>query len=198
MHDLFVSEAYPSLMKSEGKYSNDGIDSGGETWKGIARNKNPRWGGWTIVDQLRNEPNFPQNLEYSAELEYEVVEFYREEFWTRVGADCMPPALALEVFDTGVNCGQATAVKFLQRVLNVMNKAGTLYPDIVVDGKWGPGTKAALDAYLETRKNLPLLLVTLNCLQGAHYITCAEQREANETYEFGWLLQRVMNQLPKI
>ena len=39
------------VFKAEGFYSNDIDDSGGETLYGIARNKNPKWLGWKIVDE---------------------------------------------------------------------------------------------------------------------------------------------------
>lgn len=191
MHDLFLTEAWPVLSVIEGDYSNDPNDTGGETFRGIARKKNPNWVGWTRVDALRSDPAFPGTALADAGLNQMVVDFYRAEFWTRVGADDMPPALALDVFDCGVNCGQGAAVKMLQRVLNVMNKGGVLYADISADGQWGPGSRAALDGYLRTRGDLSLLIVAFNCLQGAHYVECAERREANETYAFGWFKNRI-------
>lgn len=195
MADLFLTEAWPQLKETEGGHSNDPRDTGGETFRGIARNKHPEWVGWHMIDAMKGG-DFPANALGDPVLNELVVAFYRAEFWTKVGADDMPPALALEVFDTGVNCGQATAVTFLQRVLNVMNKGGQLYPDIVADGRWGPGSRAALDGYLSTRKDLDILIVAYNCLQGAYYIECAERREANEIYEFGWFRNRI-DVLPK-
>ena len=47
--------------------------------------------------------------------------------------DDMPRALALEMFDTGVNMGTGRAVGFLQTALNVLNRNQQLYPDMVVD-----------------------------------------------------------------
>ena len=37
-------------LETEGGYVNDPSDSGGETYCGIARNSNPKWEGWKIVD----------------------------------------------------------------------------------------------------------------------------------------------------
>lgn len=195
MSDLFRDEAWPTLSQVEGGYSNDPRDTGGETFRGIARNKHPNWIGWPMIDAMKGG-DFPANALGDPALEELVVAFYRAVFWTKVGADDMPPALALDVFDCGVNCGQATAVKMLQRVLNAMNNAQRLYRDIVVDGQWGRSSRAALDGYLSARKDLDILIVAYNCLQGAYYIECAERREANEAYEFGWFRNRI-DVLPK-
>jgi hypothetical protein len=43
-------EAYKATCKFEGGYANDKNDTGGETYKGIARNYWPKWAGWKTVD----------------------------------------------------------------------------------------------------------------------------------------------------
>lgn len=190
MADLFLTEAWPQLKVLEGGYSNDATDAGGETLRGISRNRHPNWVGWHVIDAMKGG-DFPANTLADPALDQMVIAFYRAEFWASVGADDMPPALALEVFDCGVNCGQATAVKFVQRVLNVMNNGATLYPDVNADGRWGRGTQSAMNGYLQTRGDLSLLIVAFNCLRGAYYVECAEKREANEKYEFGWFKNRI-------
>jgi len=47
----------------EGGYSNDIDDAGGETYAGISRNNFPDWYGWTIIDDLKDEINFPKNID---------------------------------------------------------------------------------------------------------------------------------------
>ncbi|PCS22606.1 hypothetical protein BTN49_1832 [Candidatus Enterovibrio escicola] len=59
--------------------------------------------------------------------------------------------LCEEVIDTGINMGQSTAAKFLQRWLNVYNNQQTLYPDLVVDGHIGIATVSSLKAFLKHR-----------------------------------------------
>ena len=53
--DIF-DQCYDIVVKKiEKLYSNNPQDAGGETVWGIARNKHPEWGGWPIVDQLKNQ-----------------------------------------------------------------------------------------------------------------------------------------------
>ena len=60
-------------------------------------------------------------------------------------------AIAAELFDTGVNMGPAVAATFLQRALSALNRNRSDYPDLVPDGRIGPATLAALDAFLAVR-----------------------------------------------
>ena len=45
------NSAFQITMGNEGGYANNPADSGGETYKGIAKNYWPNWEGWTAVDQ---------------------------------------------------------------------------------------------------------------------------------------------------
>lgn len=60
---------------------------------------------------------------------------YRDHYWTAVSADALPPGLDLLVFDHAVNAGPDTAVRILQRLL-----------DVERDGRTGPVTLAAIAA----------------------------------------------------
>ncbi|MBP6111710.1 MAG: hypothetical protein KA482_04945, partial [Sphingobium sp.] len=105
----------------------------------------------------------------------------------------LSPAIAEELFDTGVNMGPGVAAEFLQRALNALNDQGRLYPDIAVDRDIGPATMRSLKAFLDRRgaEGVAVLAVALNCLQGERYIALAEKRQANEAFLFGWLRTRV-------
>lgn len=46
------------ILKNEGGYVFDRDDSGGETYKGIARNMNSKWDGWVIVDIFKKTDRF--------------------------------------------------------------------------------------------------------------------------------------------
>ena len=61
------------------------------------------------------------------------------------------PELAEELFDTGINMGTGTAIGFLQRALNALNRNGRDYADLAVDRRIGPATLGALDAFLRKR-----------------------------------------------
>ena len=103
------------------------------------------------------------------------------------------PRIAAELVDTGVNMGVTTAIKFLQRALNALNREGNIYQDLDVDGYIGNQTLAALIAYLNHRgaEGEEVMLKALNCLQGARYIELSEAREANESFTYGWLRERI-------
>ncbi|EHR0972818.1 hypothetical protein KS967_004824, partial [Escherichia coli] len=105
----------------------------------------------------------------------------------------LSPDIAAELCDTGVNMGPTVASKMLQRWLNVFNLRGKLYPDMDADGRIGPRTLNALRAYLKNRgRDGELVLLTaLNCTQGDRYLELAEKREANESFVYGWMKERV-------
>jgi lysozyme family protein len=176
--------AYKITMKHEGGYANDPDDSGGETWKGIARKKHPNWVGWDMVDEYRTKPGFPNNLYTAPGLQELVWLFYKKEFWDTLRLDEIGSQnIANELFDTSVNMGQVIAATFLQRALNVSNRQQKDYPDLVVDGKIGPKTISATN----THPRIGQLFKLLNTLQGARYISICESNPSQEKYLTGWM-----------
>jgi lysozyme family protein len=180
-------QALPEVLAHEGGYVNDPDDRGGETYKGVARRLNGDWAGWRRVDRARRERGFPASLERDRELQRLVREFYKQHYWDKFQGDAIAEqAVADELFDTAVNLGVARAVNFLQRALNVLNRNGTLYPDLVDDGVFGARSLAALNAYL-ARDAAALLLKVLNILQGMHYIDFMTRSPVQEKFARGWL-----------
>lgn len=163
------------IIDVEGGYVNDPNDSGGETNYGITEAV-ARAAGYAgaMID-------LPRTLAYN---------IYADRYWNGINADKMPPGLAHEVVDTAINMGVNRAGTFLQRSLNVLNRATGLYADLVVDGDVGPTTIRTLNAYLVARDE-HTLVKALNCLQGAFYIELAERREKDEAFVYGWLKNRV-------
>ena len=51
------NESLKYILKNEGLYSNDTLDAGGETYKGISRKNNAEWEGWTIIEAAKKKPN---------------------------------------------------------------------------------------------------------------------------------------------
>lgn len=167
-----------SILAVEGGYVNDPGDSGGETNFGITVAVARQYG---YSGRMRD---MPRGLAF---------DIYSALYWDKVKADgllALSAAVCEEVVDTGVNMGTGRAGKFLQRALNVLNKQGSLYRDLTVDGAVGPATINALRAYLDSRDE-QTLVKALNCLQGAYYITLAERREKDESFVYGWLKNRV-------
>ena len=92
-------------------------------------------------------------------------DYYKSCYWDLLQGDVIPDQMiADELFDTGVNMGISRAVKYLQTGLNVLNRNGSLYADIVIDGMLGPKTITAMAACLlkEKAETLLNILGTVN------------------------------------
>jgi lysozyme family protein len=165
----------------EGGYSSHPLDRGGATRFGITESVARAYG---YVGEMRELP-------FSR-----AAEIYFAGWWQLMRCEeigVSSAEVALEVFDTGVNCGQAVSVRFLQRALNQFNRQGRDYPDVTVDGLMGRVTLVALHKYLITRgkKGELVLLKALNCQQGTYYFGVTDTRPANEEFVYGWFLNRV-------
>jgi len=149
------NEAFEKTLKHEGAYSNNAKDKGGETYKGIARNFWPDWGGWKIIDRIKND--FPPNLRdaqfiLNPHLHGLVCDFYKVNFWDKLNCVYMPQPIANELFDTSVNMGIGYGGKCLQQALNKLNRNQQDYPDLIVDGGIGNKSIDALTAYYATSR----------------------------------------------
>jgi lysozyme family protein len=104
-------QAFEKMIADEGGYVLHTIpgDTGGMTYAGIARNKNPQWGGWNLIDN--KEINNPI-------LTGMVRGFYKVEFWDRLrGDEITNQVVAESVFNFGVNTGMGVAVKLAQLIV---------------------------------------------------------------------------------
>jgi len=169
------------IIKREGGYVNDPSDSGAETMWGITK-KVARANGY-------HEPmhKLPRWLAF---------EIYEKRYLEKIKFDQiekLSPLIAEELADTSVNMGWRRAGEFLQRSLNVLNRGGKDYKDLVVDGKVGAKTIKALKKYLKKRgkEGERVLHKMLNSLQGSFYVTLAERRSKDEKFVFGWYKNRI-------
>lgn len=179
-------EAQKITGRHEGGYANNPSDTGGETMLGISRKHHPKWAGWPVVDGVKrdNPRGFVPVLNAHSGLKQLARNYFKALFWDCYRLDEVAnQSIANEVYDTGVNCGQATAAKFLQRAINVTNNRGKYAPDVVVDGKVGPATIRSLNAH----KRPGDVFKALNALQGAYYIAIAERNETQEIFMASWL-----------
>lgn len=173
--------AFKKLLGIEGEYSDHPADSGGKT----------RWG---VTEFLARAHGYHGDMRDYPVLLARVV--YLDEFWTRLRLDevaSISEAIADEMFDTEVNTPAGTAVVFLQRALNALNREQRDYPDVKVDGRMGPGTLTFLRRFhaVRGRAGMTVLLRMLNTLQGAYYVELAERRQKDEAFVLGWFLNRV-------
>ena len=176
-----VEALIDAVIAREGGYSNHPADKGGPT----------RWG---ITQQVARAHGYGGDMRLFPRAE--AIAVYRRIYWLRPGLDRVArhaPRIAAEMFDTGVNMGPAVAVHFLQRALNALNRGATDYPDMILDGRIGPATLTALEAFLARRKpgGETVLLKAIVALQGERYVALAETRPANEAFLYGWLANRV-------
>ena len=93
--------------------------------------------------------------------------------------------MAKELFDTGVNQGTGTAVKYLQQSLNLLNRQEKLYKNIKEDGLIGEKTISTLNKYLET-DTAEMLVLWMNVFQGMRYISIMVNDEVQEKNARGW------------
>lgn len=98
-----------------------------------------------------------------------------------------------ELIDTGVNMGPARAAEFFQRWLNGFNQQGSQYADLFVDGRIGDVTLGAFMSFLQWRgeDGVKALYRGLNCSQGSRYLDLAENDPSQESFLYGWILNRV-------
>ncbi|MCP3734909.1 hypothetical protein M9979_08500 [Sphingomonas sp. RP10(2022)] len=169
------------LIDREGDYVDHPADRGGAT----------RWGITTAVARANGYHGAIRTLPRAV-----AAAIYESVYWRQPGLDRIAtraPALAAELFDTGVNMGTATAILFLQRALNALNRGQSDYPDLALDAAIGARTLAALDAFLARRGGAGegVLVKAVDALQGERYLSLAERRPANEAFLYGWLAGRI-------
>ena len=190
--------AYAPLKRFEGGWCNNPDDRGGETYAGIARRFFPRWPGWSLIDAAKGHSSFRQgrgpfsrHLAGIPALEEAVTEFYRVEWWERLGLARLPQAVADEIFEQAVNLGRGGAGKLVQRLCNAFNydrrTGAALCADLAEDGAIGPKTLAALSDVLERRADSSAVVHALNALQAAHYIGLAARTTAQRQFVDGWM-----------
>lgn len=181
MQPTSFQKAFEKVVIAEGGYSNHPSDTGGKTMFGITEAV-ARENGY-IGDMNKLTLSIASNIYYNR-------------YWEKMQLNdiCrMSEDLAFEMFDTGVNMGNAIAIMFLQKVLNAFNSQGKLYPDVKEDGVMGRATMQALHAFYAKRsiKGGIVLLKAMNGLQCARYLDLAQARPANEDFVFGWIANRV-------
>ena len=157
---------------------------------------------WTIRPTIAARPGgvlrrqLPAVMEMHTLSRHTAAAIYKRVYWHAPAFDQLErlaPKLAAEMFDTGVNMGTGTAIGFLQRALNALNRNSREYTDIFLERKIGPETLRAVKAFLRCRgpSAEPVLTKAIDALQGARYVHLAESRPAQEAFLYGWLANRI-------
>ncbi len=166
-----------TLSWEKARLVNDQEDPGGLTRYGISQRAYPH----LDIKNLTKE---------------DAIRIYRSDYWQAPGIDQVAdvyPELAIRLFDLGVNCGQRTAVKFLQRAANTVctgevpahraaawrRKVARLIggKPLIVDGIIGPNTLGVLRA-------CPYPNALLSALKGEAY---CHYKKGKPLQRAGWL-----------
>jgi typhoid toxin secretion A len=178
--NVSVEKIINDIIKVEDGYVNDPDDNGGETKYGIT------------IKVARANGYYGRMFDLPIEKAYSI--YYNRyvidpKFNTIIEVSEL---IGEEVIDTGVNCGQSTAAKFLQETLNLCNNDQKLYKDVTVDGMVGGQTINALKAFLKHRgsKGEKVLHFILNCRQVSYYSALNKEK-----FFYGWVENRAYNQV---
>lgn len=194
MAEFLIS--FKKTGRVEAGIANDPKDSGGLTYAGIAFNSHPNWEGWPLIKAvIAATPGKPwtepwidavnRKLAASQSLQMLVLKFFKSIQWDVMNLDLLnDQRVADELYDTGVNMGTGRAGIFFQRVLNVINREGSLFPDLTLDGQIGPKTVASFNKLNAADKSMVWRL--LNCLQGEKYISICEANPSQERFMRSW------------
>jgi lysozyme family protein len=176
-----IDKLIDDIVKTEGGFSDNKDDLGGATNYGITE----------VVARANGYHGPMRELPLSLARQIYKNRYYLEPKFDQVAV--LSPGVAEELTDTGVNCGVSFAQGILQSALNLLNRQEKDYADIAEDKSIGKGTLAALAAYLLKRgkEGEMVLIRVLNIMQGARYIEITKTRPANETFFYGWVMNRV-------
>jgi lysozyme family protein len=168
------TQAFQLMIAHEGGYVNDPDDPGGETYKGVARKIFSKWDGWTKVDMLKRQPNFPSNLDKDVELQEDVSHFYRVTFWDKINGDQITNQdVATSIFDFGVNAGSGTSASLAQMVIGAKS-----------DGVIGPDSITAINNFDPDH-----FLAAFTVAKIARYVNIVKKRPTSRKYFYGWVIR---------
>ena len=164
--------ALAKVLKNEGGYVDDPDDPGGETYKGVARKMHSKWSGWDRIDLAKNRSSFPKNLDADQELQDEIAQFYKVNFWDPIKGDDIDSQLVAEsIFDFGVNAGVRTSARLAQEVV-----------ETAADGVIGPNSLSKLNAFDEDH-----FLASFTVAKIARYVAIIKRRPTSRKYLYGWV-----------
>lgn len=154
--------AYERMIKDEGGYVLSDVpgDAGGLTYAGIARNMEPNWEGWKLIDAKQPVPTDM------------VRSFYKANYWDRVrGDEIIHQDVASSIFNFGVNAGVGTAAKLAQLTVGA-----------TPDGAIGPKTVGLLNACDPAQFKLSYALAKIS-----RYAQICNRNRTQTKFLLGWI-----------
>ena len=148
-----------------GGYTNDPDDPGGETKWGISKKAHP-------------------DLDIKSLTKEQAQVIYYIEYWLPIDIDGISDEIKMMLCDMGVNCGVATAKKYLQKAVGVE-----------VDGVIGPKTIEALN-----RHGFPCIVYLYGAWRRIYYLTLISKNPTLSKNTNGWFsrvsaLEKLVNGL---
>jgi lysozyme family protein len=158
---MSFESAFDKMIQDEGGYVLHKVkgDTGGLTYAGIARNKNPHWLGWGFIDRDETPPT------------QMVRDFYKSEFWDRIQGDQLNPVVASSIFNFAVNAGVSVASKLAQICVKT-----------APDGVIGPKSIQALN-----NMNEELFVASYALAKIARYRDIVMRDRSQIKFLLGWL-----------
>jgi len=156
--------AFQKVLHDEGGFKLTDIpgDRGGMTYAGIARNANPGWPGWNLVD----------HKEFGEVLTEMVRRFYKSSYWDRIrGDDIANQSVAENIFNFSVNTGVGVASKLAQLIVGVDP-----------DGTIGPATVEKLNAVDTEAFKKAYALAKI-----ARYADICNKNKTQSKFLLGWI-----------
>ena len=189
MADFNHYGAYDAVQQHEGGYIDDPYDRGGETYAGISRRFHPYWPGWGQIDDMKKTSTPPKDWG----MWHHVYSFFKDNYWDAIrGDEINTQEIANKLLDIAVNMGRRTAIEFLQRSLNLLNRNGESWEDLVEDGWIGRKTISVLNAVTSEdpkHRDTHCALVLLNGHQIKRYMHIMRRSPTQERFARGWLLR---------
>lgn len=179
MTELFL-KCHKFVAKWEGGLSDDKFDAGGITKYGVSIE--------ALKDHAANWPNAIKELGIRLPVSRETIKnltkeqaqgFFERFYWKTLSCDKLPPAVALCVYDYGVNSGPYRSAIKAQTAYNRM------FPDrekLVTDGKLGPKSIAAL-ADMECPEGIK----ALTQIRRDFLYALIAKKPTQKKFETGWM-----------
>lgn len=169
-----------TIFAVEGGYVNNPKDPGGETNHGVT----------VAVARDHGYTGSMKDLTKGMAEEIYYTDYIKKPGYEEVCRRSL--AVCHKLIDAGVNAGPSRSSRWFQQALNSLNRGGTDYPQLTVDGKVGPGTVSAytkLEAKRGRVKACELVLKLVDVQQGQHYMSLTHLN----TFTVGWVDHRLQN-----
>jgi len=174
-NDENFKAAIENLFRQEGGYVNDPQDKGGATKYGISLNFLKSLGkrGDINNDNVVNENDIKIIDKNTA------IEIYKKEFWDKYGFHRINNEIIAEtLFDFSVNMGSKSAIKLIQKALNLHDSKQLSKENGVLDDQ---------TIFLINISNPLKLMLFFRAVVSWHYIQITEKDSSQKKFIYGWL-----------